>query len=86
MLFLDIKLGFDNIKATKLRSLLLSRNIHSYMVDWVSSFLSERKFTLVFQGAPNLTSPVLVGTPQGSPLSSAKIILCATGAQCVWRT
>jgi len=39
------------------------------MVDWVSSFLSERTCTLVFQGSPNLSSPVSVGTPQGSPIS-----------------
>ena len=52
-----------------LRSLLLSKNIPSYMVDWVSSFLTGRKCTLVFQGAPNIPAPVSVGTPQGSPLS-----------------
>ena len=39
-LFLDMKAGFDKVNATKLRSLLLSRNIPSYMVDWVSSFLT----------------------------------------------
>ena len=68
-LFLDIKAGFDNVNATKLRSLLLSKNIPSYMVDWVSSFLTGSECTLVFQGAPGIPAPVLVGTPQGSPLS-----------------
>ena len=68
-LLLDIKAGFDNVNASKLGSLLLSRNIPSYMVDWVSSFLTGRKCTLVFQGAPGTPTPVSVGTPQGSPLS-----------------
>ena len=68
-LFLDIKAGFDDVNATKLRSLLPSKNIPSYMVDWVSSFLTGRRCTLVFQGAPGISAPVLVGTPQGSPLS-----------------
>ena len=68
-LFLDIKAGFDNISATKLRSLLLSKSIPSYMVDWVSSFLTGRRCTLVVQGAPGISAPVSVGTPQGSPLS-----------------
>ena len=68
-LFLDIKAGFDNVNATKLRSLLLSRNIPSYMVDWVSSFLTGRKCTLIFQGAPNIPASVSIGTPLGSPLS-----------------
>ena len=39
------------------------------MVDWVSSFLTRRKCTLVFQGAPSISAPVSVRTPQGSPLS-----------------
>ena len=68
-LFLDIKAGFDNVNATRLRALLLSKNIPFYMVDWVSSFLTGRRCTLVFQGAPAISAPVPVGTPQGSPLS-----------------
>ena len=68
-LFLDIKAGFDNVNASKLRSLLLGKNIPSYMVDWVTSFLSERSCTLVVQGAPGTKAPVEVGTPQGSPIS-----------------
>ena len=39
------------------------------MVDWVTSFLSERSCTLVFQGAPGTKAPGEVGTPQGSPIS-----------------
>ena len=68
-LFLDIKAGFDNVNASKLRSLLLDKNIPSYMEHWVTSFLSERSCTLVFQGAPGTVAPVEVGTPQGSPIS-----------------
>ena len=68
-LFLDIKAGFDNVNTTKLRSLLLSKNIPSYMVDWVSSFLTGRRCTLVFQGAPGVSAPISVETPKGSPLS-----------------
>src|SRR6195952_2074610 len=68
-LFLDIKAGFDNVNVSTLRNLLLQKKIPSYMVDWVSSFLSERRCTLVFQGSPNISSPVSVGTPQGSPIS-----------------
>ena len=38
-LFLDMKAGFANVNASKLRALLLAKNIHSYMIDWVTSFL-----------------------------------------------
>ena len=68
-LFLDIKAGFDNVNASKLWTLLLTKSIPSYMVDWVTSFRSERSCTLVFQGAPGMKAPVEVGTPQGSPIS-----------------
>jgi len=74
-LFLDIKAGFDNVNASTLRARLLASRIPSYMVDWVSSFLSERTCTLVFQGSPNISSPVSVGTPQGSPISPLLFLL-----------
>jgi len=68
-LFLDIKAGFDNVTASTLRARLLASCVPSYMVYWVSSLLSERTCTLVFQGSPNTSSPGWVGTPQGSPIS-----------------
>jgi len=74
-LFLDIKAGFDNVNASTLRARLLASHVPSYMVDWVSSFLSERTGTLVFQGSPNLSAPISVGTPQGSPISPLLFLL-----------
>jgi len=73
--FLDIKAGFDNVNASTLRARLLASHVPSYMVDWVSSYLSERTCTLVFQGSPNLSAPVSVGTPQGSPISPLLFLL-----------
>jgi len=74
-LFLDIKAGFNNVNTFTLRARLLASRVPSYMVDWVSSFLSERTCTLVFQGSPNISSPVAVGTPQGSPISPLLFLL-----------
>jgi len=74
-LFLDIKAGFDNVNASTLRARPLSSHVPSYMVDWVSFFLSERTYTLLFQGSPNLSSPVSLGTPQGSPSSPLLFLL-----------
>ena len=39
------------------------------MVDWVSSLLSERSCTLVFQGSHNTPATASLGMPQGSPIS-----------------
>jgi len=74
-LFLDIKAGFDNINASTLRASLLAKRTPSYMIDLVSSFLSERSCTLVFQDCPNLPAPVLVGRPQGSLISPLLLLL-----------
>jgi len=74
-LFLDIKAGLDNVNAATLRARLLASGVPSYMVDSVSSFLSERTCTLVFQGSPNISSPVSVGTPQESPISPLLFLL-----------
>jgi len=74
-LFLDIKTAFHKVNAATLRARLLASRVHSYMVDWVSSFLSKRTCTLLLQGSPNISSPVLVGTPQGSPISPLLFLL-----------
>jgi len=74
-MFLDIKAGFDNVNAYTLRASLLASWVPWYMVDWVSSFLSERTCTLVFQGSPNIPSPVSVGPPQGSPIPPLLFLL-----------
>ena len=68
-LFLEIKAGFDNVKTSTLKVSLLAKHTPSYIVDWMSSFLSERTCTLVFQSSPNLPSPVSVGSAQWSPIS-----------------
>jgi len=73
--FLNIKPGFDNVNASTLRASLLASRVLSYMVNWVSSFLSESTCTLVFQGCPNISSPVSVMTPQGSTISSLLFLL-----------
>jgi len=74
-LFLDIKAGFNNVNASTLRARLLASRVPSYRVEGVSSFLSERTCTLVFQGSPNISSLVSVGTPQGSPISPLLFLL-----------
>lgn len=52
------------------------------MVDWVSSSLSERSCTLVFQGSPDLPFPVSVGTPQGSRISPLLFLIYVAPQYC----
>ena len=67
--FFDIKGGFDNVSHPVLLDRLTSLGAPVYLVSWSESFLSNRSITLVYPGAPNLSVPVSVGVPQGSPIS-----------------
>jgi len=68
-LFLDIKVGFDNVDNPTLARILREGGIPHYLVSWVARFLGEGSRTLVFQGIPGTPAPVNVGAPQGSPIS-----------------
>jgi len=74
-LFLDIKEGFDNVNASILCSFLKGAGVAHYMVSWIRSFLFQITCRLLFQGAPKSFSPVQVGIPQGSPISSLLFVI-----------
>jgi len=74
-LFLDIKAGFDNVDNKTLARRLRQGGIPRYLVSWVSSFLRERRCTLVFQGAPGTPAPASFGAPQRSPISLLLFLL-----------
>jgi len=69
-LFANIKAAFDNVNASTLWVRLLSKHTPSDILVWVSSFLSERSCSLVFQASPNLPTAVSVGTRPGLPTTS----------------
>ena len=60
-----IKLGLARLTRTQLPGL----------VSWVRSFLTGRSCRLLFQGSPRISSPVSVGTPQGSPVSPLLFVI-----------
>jgi len=68
-LFLDIKVGFDNVNPATLCGMLRAKGVNPYLVSWTKSFLSGRSCRLLYQGSPKVFAPVSVGTPQGSPVS-----------------
>src|SRR5205807_2615223 len=74
-LFLDIKGGFDNVDSSVLTSFLSSKGTPGYLVAWIRSFLSQRSCRLLLQGSPRTSSPVSVGTPQGSPVSPLLFVI-----------
>jgi len=74
-LFMDIKAGFDNVHNHTQARIMREGGIPPYLVSWVSCFLGERSYRLVFQGAPGTTAPINVGAPQGSPISPRVFLL-----------
>src|SRR6266566_1289607 len=73
--FLDIKGGFDNVRAPILASRLRKHNTPDYIVNWVLSFLANRSCRLLFKGGPKQFQSVEVGVPQGSPISPLLFVI-----------
>jgi len=63
------------VESPSLLSLLRRKGVSPYLVQWVGSFLRDRTCRLTFQGFPNAFAPVLVGVPQGSPISPLLFVI-----------
>ena len=51
-------------------------------MSWTKSFLSGRSCRLLYQGSPTVFAPVLVGTPQGSPVSPLLFVIYVSRLHC----
>ena len=78
-LLLDVKGGFDNVNHSKLAQILKRAGIPRHLQAWVTSFLTERQVTLIFQGGPCNFLSVFMGSPQGSPLSPLLFLIYVSG-------
>jgi len=74
-LFLDVKGGFDRVESPSLRSLVRSKQVSPYLVQWVGSFLRDPTCRLTFQGSTRHFPPVSVGLPQGSSISPLLFVI-----------
>jgi len=75
-LFLDIKGAFDYVSKPRLLRILAKLNLPSNLRTWVSSFLSDRRIQLAFDGRiqPSQVS-IDIRIPQGSPISPILFLL-----------
>jgi hypothetical protein len=78
LLQLDIKGAFDAVNHSKLLGVLTRMGFPLWLVNWVRSYLTDRKATLFFDGREAEPMPILAGVPQGSPLSPILFILFMT--------
>ncbi|KAJ5544111.1 reverse transcriptase [Penicillium frequentans] len=69
LLTLDVSGAFDNVSHKRLIHCLRMRRIPVDIVQWITSFLSDRHTTLLLQEGDMGRGPVATGIPQGSPLS-----------------
>ena len=75
-IFLDIQGGFDRVSKEKLLEMLEKLRLPRTLVTWVDSFLSNRSIQLAFdESLMQQPTALLVGTPQGSPISPILFLL-----------
>ena len=78
LLQLDIKGAFDTVNHTRLLHTLQHQGFPPWAVRWVSSFLTDRKASLHFDGESTPPRQITAGVPQGSPLSPILFLLYTT--------
>jgi hypothetical protein len=78
MLLFDISGFFDNINHRRLVSVSRSLGFPLELVSWLESFLTDRHVSLKFNDFTSDPYDLLVGTPQGSPISPVLSIIFAS--------
>ena len=66
--YFDLRKAFDSVPHRPLLQKLLDIQLNPYLVQWVSSYLTNRSQKVVVDGTSSPTLPVLSGVPQGSVL------------------
>ena len=69
LLSLDISEAYDRVLPEILKKILERKKIPSWCVNWIFSFTTQRKTSLVFDDLESSFFPVYCGVSQGSPLS-----------------
>ena len=67
-IFLDYAKAFDKVDHQLLIQKLLLYGFPANLVKWISSFLGDRKQTVVVKGSKSQEAPVISGVPQGTVL------------------
>ena len=66
--FFDLRKAFDSVPHLPLLQKLKDIGLEQHVLQWLTSYLSDRQQRVVVDGATSNVSPVLSGVPQGSVL------------------
>ena len=69
LLCLDVTGAFHKVLYNRLLHNLRMRRIPAYLTGWVTSFLKDRKTTILIKRRKSRSYEVIYGIPQGSPVS-----------------